>query len=144
MSGTIGWLTALAFWVVAELGSPVLRRQGSLERAVERAREMWISHDMAGLVAASDTVRLQLPGVGRSVSLSPGQAARLLLRYVEGAEELSFELRRIRSASADHGYAEALRRYLVRGTRDEREETVFLGFRAVQGQWRLREVRVVP
>lgn len=141
---TATWFTALALWGLVGQGPALLQGQGSLERAVARAREMWMSHDMAGLLASSDTVRLQLPGVGRSVSLSPGQATRLLLRYVEGAEELSFELVGIRSASADHGYVEALRRYLVRGTRDEREETVFLGFRAVGGQWRLREVRVVP
>lgn len=118
--------------------------QGTLDSAAARARDEWLAHDIAALLAASDTVRLQLPGVARSASLTPGQAARLLLRYVEGAEEIQFDLQAIRSASLDHGYAEARRRYAVRGTRDQREETVFLGFRRVEGAWRLREVRVVP
>jgi hypothetical protein len=120
-----------------------LEGQGSMVEAAERIGRMWVVHNMAALVASSDTVRLELPGVARSAALSPGQAVRLLLRYVEGAEELGFELRAIRSAGPDHGYVEAQRRYVVGGTRDERVETVFLGFREVGGQWRLREVRVV-
>ena len=118
--------------------------QGTLDSAAARARNGWLAHDIPALLAGSDTVRLQLPGVARSASLTPGQAARLLLRYVEGSEEVGFDLRPIRSVAPDHGYAEARRRYVVRGTTDEREETVFLGFRMVAGAWRLREVRVVP
>jgi hypothetical protein len=109
----------------------------------EEARRMWVAHDMAGLLASSDTVRVQLPGLGRTASLSPSQAVRVLLRYVEGAEELGFDVRAVRSAGAGHGYVEARRRYVVGGTRDERVEMVFLGFREVGGVWRLREVRVV-
>ncbi len=118
--------------------------QGTLDSAAARARGEWLAHDIAALLAGSDTVRLQLPGVARSASLTPGQAARLLLRYVEGSDEVGFDLRPIRSAAPDHGYAEARRRYVVRGTTDQREETVFLGFRLVDRAWRLREVRVVP
>lgn len=131
--------------LLAGLAAPgVAPAQGTLDSVAARARGEWLAHDIATLLASSDTVRLQLPGVARSASLTPGQAARLLLRYVEGSDEVSFDLRPIRSAAPDHGYAEARRRYVVRGTTDQREETVFLGFRLVDGAWRLREVRVVP
>ncbi len=134
-------LIGLAGWV---LWLPsALEGQESLAGTAERVRRMWVAHDMAGLVASSDTVRVQLPGVARSASLSPAQAARVLLRYVEGAEEVSFDLQAVRSAGPDHGYLEARRRYVVGGTKDERVETVFLGFRVLRGEWRLREVRVV-
>ena len=33
------------------------------------------------------------------------------------------------------------RHYVVRGTSDQRRESVFLGFRLVQGEWILSEVR---
>lgn len=118
--------------------------QQTLDSAAARARAALLAHDIPALLASSDTVRLQLPGVARSAALTPGQAARLLGRYLAGAEEIAFEVQAIRSASPDHGYAEGRRRYVVRGTADEQEETVFLGFRRVEGQWRLREVRVVP
>ncbi|GIW53484.1 MAG: hypothetical protein KatS3mg081_2839 [Gemmatimonadales bacterium] len=138
-------MRALLFWLVAGvLWAPAaVEGQESLAQTAERARRMWMAHDMSGLVGSSDTLRVQLPGVGRSASLSPAQAIRVLLRYVEGAEELSLDLRAIRSAGPGHGYVEARRRYVVGGTRDEREETVFLGYRHVGGEWRLREVRVV-
>jgi hypothetical protein len=131
--------------LLAGLTAPgVAPAQGTLDSAAARARGDWLAHDIAALLTGSDTVRLQLPGVARSASLTPGQAARLLLRYVEGSDEAGFDLRHIRSAAPDHGYAEARRRYVVRGTTDQREETVFLGFRLVDRAWRLREVRVVP
>lgn len=132
------WPIRLSFLV------PGIALAQGLDSAAARAREEWLAHDIPGLLAGSDTVRLQLPGVARSASLTPGQAARLLLRYLEGSDEVAFDLRPIRSVSPDHGYAEARRRYLVQGTTDQREETVFLGFRHVAGAWRLREVRVVP
>lgn len=132
--GLAGWL----FWAPL-----ALEGQGSLDRMAERVRRMWLAHDMEGLLATSDTVRVQVPGVARSVSLSPAQAVRLLLRYVEGAEELSFEVQAIRAAGPDHGYVEIRRRYVVGRTEDARVETVFFGFREVGGEWRLREVRVV-
>lgn len=132
--GLAGWL----------LWAPLaLEGQGSLDRMAERVRRMWLAHDMEGLLATSDTVRVQVPGVARSASLSPAQAVRLLLRYVEGAEELSFEVQAIRAAGPDYGYVEIRRRYVVGRTEDVRVETVFFGFRDVGGEWRLREVRVV-
>ena len=117
--------------------------QDGLSEAAHRAREAWLRHDMAALVAASDTVRLQLPGVPRSAALEPGQAARLLSRYVGSAREVELELRGLRRVAEDHGYAQTERRFVIEGTADERRETVFIGFRFVAGEWRVREVRVV-
>jgi hypothetical protein len=124
--------------------APPLLAQNTLEEAAERARGQWLTHDVAGLVSGSDTIRLQLPGQGISPALGPAQAARLLNRYLETAREISFELQGVRLAEADHGYAEGRRRYVVAGTSEEREETVYVGFRQKGGQWRVREVRIVP
>ena len=67
---------------------------------------------------------------------------RITLQYLSSADEVSFELHQILTASEDHRYAQLVRKYVVRRTTDERAETVFLGFRRVEGRWRLREVRV--
>ena len=135
----MGWVIAL---VTLPLAGPL--GQEGLAEAAERARAAWLRHDLAALFAASDTVRLQLPGVPRSAALEPGQAARLLGRYVGAAREVTLEVVALRRAADDHGYAETERRFVIEGTADERLETVFLGFRFVGGEWRVREVRVVP
>ena len=128
---------------VLQLGVPrSATGQMGLEEAVELARSTWLSHDYVRLFASSDTVRLQLPGIGRHQGLQPAHAARFLKEYLAAANEIDFGLKRIRTASEDHAYAQLIRRYVVRGTTDERVETVFLGFRRVDGRWRLREVRV--
>ena len=126
------------------LFAPPLPAQVTLEEAAERARELWLAHDVSGLVSGSDTIRLQIPGVGFSAALGPAQAARLLDRYLESAREIAFEVRGVRLAGPDHGYAEGGRRYVVQGTSEEREETVYVGFRQKDGQWRVREERIVP
>ena len=124
-------------------GAPAACQEG-LERAVERAREAWLAHDANQLVAGSDTVRLRIPGVAANYAMRPGQAARLLGQYLEASEDDSFTLREIRPVGTGHAYAEFERRHTVRGTDDRRAETVFFGFRHVDGVWRLREVRVAP
>ncbi len=124
--------------------APRLSAQVTLEEAAERARGLWLAHDVTGLVSGSDTIRLQIPGVGFQSALGPAQAARLLDRYLETAREIAFELRGVRLAGPDHGYAEGGRRYVVQGTSEERQETVYVGFRQVGGTWRVREVRIVP
>ncbi len=134
---------ALSLVGVLQLGVPgSATGQTGLDEAVELARSTWMSHDYVGLFASSDTVRLQLPGIGRHQGLQPAHAARFLKEYLAADNEIDFGLRTIRTASEDHAYAQLIRRYVVRGTTDERVETVFLGFRRVDGRWRLREVRV--
>jgi hypothetical protein len=118
--------------------------QGDIERAVESTRQSWIEHDMAALVSGSDTVRLRIPGIAPSASLRPGQAARLLEQYVRPTQEVSFEVSSLRQLSDDHVYAEMVRVYVVKGTDQQRKETVLLGFRKIGGHWSLREVRVTP
>ncbi|UCG88250.1 MAG: hypothetical protein JSW71_06805 [Gemmatimonadota bacterium] len=116
--------------------------QDDFKQAVESAQQSWLSHDMGALVSGSDTIRLRIPGIAPSASLRPGQAARLLDQYVEPAQELSFDLSGTRELSEDHVYAEMIRVYVVKGTDEQREEIVLLGFRVVGGRWSLREVRV--
>jgi len=115
-----------------------------LEHAIELARAAWLEHRVDELVSGSDTVRLRIPGIAPSASLRPGQAENLLEQYVKTAEELSFDLRDIKKVATDHAYAEINRVYVVQGTSERRQETVFLGFRLVDRRWRLREVRVAP
>ena len=116
----------------------------SLAVAVERARQAWLAHDVRALVASSDTVRLRVPGVAMNHSMRPAQAARLLEQYLEASKEEALDLREIRPVGEGHAYAELERHYAVRGTEDRRAETVFFGFRQVDGRWRLREVRIAP
>ena len=132
-------VTALGFFFPT-----VLQGQNPLGRAVQEAQDSWMAHDVALLVAGSDTVRLHIPGIAPSASLRPGQASRLLDRFLKPTEEVSFELVNVRTLAEDHAYAEVQRKYVVKGTTEEREETVFLGFRRIDSVWSLREVRVTP
>ncbi len=133
-------LAAVLMLLVAE----GVAAQSPLQQAVELARLAWLQHDFSGLVESSDTVRLQFPEGGRAPSVRPAHAARVLEEYLVSANEIAFELRNIRQASDDHAYAQLVRRYVVRRTSDERVETVFLGFRRVDGRWLLREIRITP
>lgn len=135
--------TAAALLVLGSV-EPVLCQDGLLAEAVQKARVAWLTHDVVALVSGSDTVRLHIPDLPPSPSLRPGQASRLLDRYLSPTEEVSFELSNIRELAEDHAYAEVLRVFVIRGTAERREETVFLGFRRIRGVWSLREVRVTP
>jgi hypothetical protein len=137
-------MVATAVAGVVSLCAPAARAQDELAEAVEWARLAWLGHDVSRLVSRSDTVRLNLPGVARAASLRPAQAAKLLRQYLKLSEEREFTLREIRQLAPDHAYAEVLRRYVVRGTTEERAETAFLGFRLLRGGWQLREVRITP
>ncbi len=117
--------------------------QTELDRVLQEARTAWLEHEVESLVRRSDTVRLNLPRV-TAASLRPMQAARLLANYLKPTREVSFDVRGLRTLAEDHAYAEVRRVFLVLGTEEERQETVFLGFRRLDGQWRLREVRVMP
>ncbi len=123
---------------------PPLAAQDDLNRAVERARGAFFGHEVGTLLATSDTVRLNIPGTAKSASMKPGQAARVLEKYLHSAQERELTLVRLRVLAEDHAYAELDRSYVVRGTSEERRERVLMGFRRVEGTWRLREVRVTP
>lgn len=118
--------------------------RAALDSALEAVRVAWLAHEFEDVVLTSDTLRLQLPGVGRAPAVRPTQAARVLRDYLKSANEITLELVSVRSVDEDHAYAEMVRVYVVQGTADQRAETVFLGFRRVAGQWRLREVRITP
>jgi len=134
-------LALIALWTAGWV-SPMLA-QRSLDEAAAHARSAWLAHDAGGLANAGDSLSLRLPGVDE-VTVGSGQATRLLNRYLQPASERGFDLRTVRSTGDEQGYAEAARRYVVRGTTDEVSETVFLGFRRLGGRWRLTEIRVTP
>lgn len=141
----IGWRAVLVAVAAGSLGLPaVVGAQDTLESVIGRATDAWTQHRIRDLVEGSDTVRLRIPGVAASAAVRAGQAVRLIGEYLGDAEELGLDLRGIRHVAADHAYAELGRRYQVRGTADVRVETVFLGYRQLGGEWRLREVRIAP
>ncbi len=126
------------------LAAPALGQSEPLLDAVQEAQSAWLVHDVKALVSRSDTVRLHIPDLPPAASLRPSQASRLLDRYLSPSEELSFELQNVRELAEDHAYAEVARVFVIKGTVEERKETVFLGFRRIEGVWSLREVRVTP
>jgi hypothetical protein len=138
------WLLAATGAVVTVAPPAPAQTPPPLDTVIARARSAWLAHDTRALMAASDTVRLRIPGVAASAAARAGQAARLLSEHFDAATELAFELRELRYVDTDHAYAEFIRRYAVRGTTAALQETVFLGFRQVEGRWRLREVRIAP
>ena len=133
---------ALAAWSFAWV-TPA-QAQRTLDEAAQRARYAWMMHDAGMLARTGDTLVLRLPGADDMSTVTPSQAERLLNRYFQPSSERSFDFRAVRNTGADQGYVEAARRYVVRGTTDEVEETVFLGFRLSSGRWRLTEIRVTP
>ena len=137
-------LVAVSALLLLGFVEPSVCQDGSLPAAVQEAQNAWLLHDVESLVAGSDTVRLHIPDLPPSASLRPGQASRLLDRYLSPTEEVSFELSNLRELAEDHAYAEVQRVFVIKGTVEQREETVFLGFRRIRGLWSLREVRVTP
>ena len=115
--------------------------QADLTSAASQAAAAWQSHDAAGLVGRSATLVLQIPGADPSAALGRAQAIELLRRHFQSAEERRVNVAAAREVEAGRGVVELDRHYVVRGTSDERRETVFLGFRLDQGQWVLTEVR---
>ena len=115
-----------------------------LRQAAERVQIAWLAHDV-GSLTESDSLTLRLRDTDEgSGSFPRAQAVRILGRYLQPAAEVAFDLRTVRSAGPYQAYAEATRRYVVRGTSDPVVETVVLGFRRSDGKWRLAEVQVTP
>jgi len=132
-----------AWLVLLLLGAP-LAGQSSLDEAAEQARRAWLAHDAAALVAHSPSLVLQIPGADPSSPLGRAQAAELLSRYFRPAQERGTAVGAVREVEPGRGFVELERRYVVAGTRDERRETVFLGFRLLVGRWVLAELRSEP
>lgn len=133
-----GSLVALGCLATAPATAPA---QSDLASAGNRAAAAWRAHDPAALVGRSSAVVLQIPGADPSAALGRAQAIELLRRHFHSASERRVQVAAAREVEAGRGVVELERHYVVRGTTDERRETVFLGFRLIQGEWVLSEVR---
>jgi hypothetical protein len=135
-------LTALLAMVIVAAGSAApIAAQNGLVAAAEQALAAWQAHDAAALVGGSSAVVLQIPGADPSAALGRAQAVELLRRHLERATERRVRIAAVREVDPGRGVVELERVYVIRGTTDERRDTVFLGFRSIAGQWRLVEVR---
>lgn len=137
-------LRLLVVLTVTGLAPGVAAAQADLAGAAQRAAAAWLAHDATTLVGRSSAVVLQIPGADPSAPLGRAQAVELLRRHFQSAAERRVDVAATREVEAGRGVVELDRHYVVRGTSDERRETVFLGFRLVQGQWMLSEVRTAP
>lgn len=115
--------------------------QATLSDAADRAKQAWLAHDPQALVGQSSSLVLQIPGADPSSPLGRDQAIELLRRYLRGAEERGLDVTAIREVEPGKGFVELTRRYVVAGTTELRRETLFLGFRLSDKEWRLAELR---
>jgi hypothetical protein len=129
----------------ALMGIPAagLAQATDLEAAAERARQAWLAHDAATLVANSPRLLIQLPGADPSVALGPEQAAALLADFVAPAQEVETVVRAAREVEPGRGYVELQRQYRVAGTQNVRVQILLLGYRLNETGWSLVEFRVV-
>jgi len=118
--------------------------QASLSDAAALAKAAWSAHDPQRLVGQSSTLILQIPGADPSSALGRPQAIELLRRYFRPAEERGLDVTTIREVEPGKGFVELTRRYVVAGTTELRRETLFLGYRLLDREWRLVEVRSAP
>ena len=118
--------------------------QGTLSAAAERAKQALSAHDAQALVGQSSNVVLQIPGADPSSPLRRPQAVELLRRYLRPAEERGLDVTAIREVEPGKGFIELTRRYVVSGTTELRHETLYLGYRKLDGEWRLVELRSAP
>ena len=65
-------------------------------------------------------------------------------RYLRPAEERGLDVTTIREVEPGKGFIELTRRYVVSGTTELRHETLYLGYRLLDGVWRLVELRSAP
>jgi hypothetical protein len=130
-----------AYLLLAALWTAPLAAQATLGDAARAAQRGWLAHDAEAVVGQSTRVVLQIPGVDPSAAVSRAQALALLSRYFHASEERGLEIVATRELEEGRGVVELERHYAVRGTRDGRRETVFLGFRLEGGRWILSELR---
>jgi hypothetical protein len=132
---------ALALLVLLVGGAAPLTAQRTLQQAAQAAVAGWLTHDAEAVVGQGGRVVLQIPGADPSAAVSRAQAVALVARYLRPADERGLDIVAIREVEDGWGVVELERRYVVRGTDDERRETVFLGFRRESARWVLAELR---
>ena len=115
----------------------------SLVEAGARARDAWLAHNPAALIAQSPRVLIQLPGADPSVALGPAQAVALLADFLSPSQEVEVVVRAARQVETGRGYVELQRRYRVTGTQDVRSQVLLLGYRLGARGWSLVEFRVI-
>jgi hypothetical protein len=118
--------------------------QATLSDAASRAKAAWSAHDAQAVVGQSSSLNLQIPGADPSSPLDRPQAIELLRRYFRPAEERGLDVTAIRVVEPGKGFVELTRRYVVAGTTELRRETLFLGYRLLDREWRLVELRSAP
>jgi hypothetical protein len=138
----IAWLVMCAAAVLAPAQAAVAQR--TLSAAADRAKRAISTHDAQALVGQSSNVVLQIPGADPSSPLARAQAVELVRRYLRPAEERGLDVTAIREVEPGKGFIELTRRYVVSGTDEMRHETLYLGYRLLNGEWRLVEVRSAP
>jgi hypothetical protein len=121
----------------------VAAQDPGLVEAGARAREAWLAHNPAALIAGSPRVLIQLPGADPSVALGPDQAAALLADFLSPSQEVEVVVRAARQVETGRGYVELQRQYRVTGTQDVRRQVLLLGYRLGAGGWSLVEFRVI-
>jgi hypothetical protein len=129
--------------LLAVMSRPALGHGQGLPQAAEQARRAWSTHDVAGLVANSPRLLVQLPGADPSAALGREQAAALLRDFLSSAQEVETLVRAAREVEPGRGYVELQRRYRVAGTQQIRVQSLLLGYRQSRTGWTLVELRVV-
>jgi hypothetical protein len=124
-------------------GVPLLAQSHGLPEAAEQARRAWAAHDVAGLVANSPRLLVQLPGADPSAALGREQAAALLRDFLSSAQEVETLVQAAREVEPGRGYVELQRRYRISGTQQVRVQSLLLGYRQARTGWTLVELRVV-
>lgn len=122
---------------------PAVHAQDDLQAVVAAAKRAWLAHDVSALIGDSEALHLTMPGADPSLPVGRSQAVALLRRYVAGSTERGWEVRAVRTIEPGRAYVEAVRRYVVTGTSDERRETLVLSYRATNRTWALAELRIV-
>lgn len=136
------WLVWCFMGVLTPVGAAA--GQSTLSEAAARAKQAVSAHDAPALVGKSSNVVLQIPGADASSPLGRSQAIELLRRYLRPAEERGLDVTAIREVEPGKGFIELTRRYVVSGTSELRHETLYLGYRLFDGEWRLVELRSAP
>jgi hypothetical protein len=136
-------LRALLIALALVVAPRVVGAQALLSDAAEEARQAWFDHDARALVADAPRLLVQLPGADPSIALGPAQAAALLVDFMRQGQEVETVVRAAREVEPGRGYVELQRRYRIAGTQDVRTQSLLLGYRLQQSEWRLVELRIV-